>query len=241
MRTLNHNVAGTGHSGVGRFIDELRKNPAGPLFNPWYDRDPENDATPHAPEIRREQLRTYLEERLGKAKLLLVAEAVGYQGGHFTGIAMTSERILLGHQQEKYGIRPDHVFRGRKPVRTSRSEVNRNGMSEPTATIVWGALVDLGINPYEVVLWNAVPWHPWNGNRGRLSNRTPTERERKKGLKLLNSFLSLYPEARPVAVGRKCEESLSELGIGHQAVRHPANGGAPRFRAQLRELIRPLA
>ena len=45
---------------------------------------------PEAPAIRREQLRRYLDERIGHARLLLVAEAAGYQGAKFSGIAMTS-------------------------------------------------------------------------------------------------------------------------------------------------------
>ncbi|MDZ7719790.1 MAG: hypothetical protein U5K72_13320 [Balneolaceae bacterium] len=136
---------------IDEFISSLKHNPEG-LFNPWYHRDEEHDETEDAPEIRRHQLKTYLSERVESAKYLFIAEALGYQGGHFTGIAMTSERILLGHQEPKYGVRPDHVFQTIEPQRTSCPTVIEKGMSEPTATIMWGALIDLGINPYEVVL-----------------------------------------------------------------------------------------
>ncbi len=94
---------------IEEFISSLKHSPEG-LFNPWYQRDEEHDDIPEAPEIRRNQLKTYLSERVGKAKFLFIAEALGYQGGHFTGIAMTSERILLGHQELKYGVKPEHVF-----------------------------------------------------------------------------------------------------------------------------------
>ncbi|MEX0769893.1 MAG: uracil-DNA glycosylase [Balneolaceae bacterium] len=226
---------------ISNFIQSLNSQPAGPLFNPWYDRDCEHDDSPGAPEIRRLQFQSYLQERIGRAKYLLIAEALGYQGGHFTGIAMTSERILLGHQEDKYGVKPVHVFKEREPIRTSKVEVNRKGMSEPTATIMWGALIGLGIDPYEVVLWNAVPWHPYDpdSKRGILSNRTPVQKEMEAGLTLLRRFLELFEGAKPIAVGRKCEQSLSELGIDHEQVRHPANGGAPKFRKQLKEIVPP--
>lgn len=220
---------------ISIFIQSLKKTPSG-LFNPWYHHDKKHDLMPEAPDIRRRQLQTYLEERQQSAKYLFIAEALGYQGGHFTGIAMTSERILLGHQEKKYDVKPSHVFKSEKPARTSRPEVNRNGMSEPTATIMWGALIDLGIDPYEVVLWNAVPWHPYNPNKGLLSNRTPLTGEMEAGLKHLETFLGIFSDAKVIAVGRKCEQSLTDLGVNHIGVRHPANGGAPKFRRQIKEL-----
>ncbi len=217
---------------INQFIHSLKKTPAG-LFNPWYHQDRENDLFPEAPAVRRRQLETYLSERLNRAKFLFIAEALGYQGGHFTGIAMTSERILLGHQREKYGVDPIHVFKTLVPQRTSKPELIDQGMSEPTATIMWGALIDQGIDPYDVVLWNSVPWHPYNSKKGMLSNRTPLSGEMEAGLKHLKNILALFAGAKVVAVGRKCEQSMAELGVEHIGVRHPANGGAPKFRSQL--------
>jgi len=220
---------------ISKFIQSLKRTPRG-LFNPWYHQDKKNDLVPNAPDIRRKQLETYLTERQHSAKYLFIAEALGYQGGHFTGIAMTSERILLGYQEEKYGVKPEHVFKTEQPNRTSRPDLIEKGMSEPTATIMWGALTDLGIDPYEVVLWNAVPWHPYNPGKGMLSNRTPLAGEMEAGLKHLKKFVGLFNNPKIVAVGRKCEQSLSELGIDYIGVRHPANGGAPKFRRQLAEM-----
>lgn len=220
---------------ISKFVESLKKTPRG-LFNPWYHQDKKNDLVPNAPDIRRKQLETYLTERKQSAKYLFIAEALGYQGGHFTGIAMTSERILLGFQEEKYGVKPEHVFKTEQPNRTSRPDLVEKGMSEPTATIMWGALTDLGIDPYEVVLWNAVPWHPYNPQKGMLSNRTPLAGEMEAGLKHLKKFISLFNNPKIVAVGRKCEQSLSELEIEYIGVRHPANGGAPKFRRQLAEM-----
>ena len=219
---------------IPKFIQSLERTPHG-LFNPWYHRDAANDLSAEAPNIRRRQLEAYLTERLGRAKYLFIAEALGYQGGHFTGMAMTSERILLGYQEEKYGVKPEHVFRSVSHQRTSKPDLIEKGMSEPTATMMWGALIELGINPFDVVLWNAVPWHPYKkGNY--LSNRTPRTNEMEAGLKHLTSFISLFEGAKVIAVGRKCEQSLSELGISHIGVRHPANGGAPKFREQVKNL-----
>ncbi len=221
---------------IPEFINSLKPTPRG-LFNPWFHRDKTNDLVPDAPDIRRRQLELYLTQRQHRAKYLFIAEALGYQGGHFTGIAMTSERILLGFQEEKYGVKPEHVFRNETPLRTSRPDLTEQGMSEPTATIMWGAMIELGLDPYDAVLWNAVPWHPYKSGEGYLTNRTPLAGEMEAGLKHLRNFISLFGDVKIIAVGRKCEQSLGELDIEHTGVRHPANGGAPKFRGQLKELM----
>ncbi len=221
---------------VERFIESLRQTPPGAVFNPWWQKDPENDDYSNAPEIRRHQLEWYLSERLERKPYMLLGEALGYQGGHFTGIAMTSERLLLGHLRRR-GLKPEHVFIGLDPTRTSRETVRKDGFSEPTATIVWTHLLELGIDPFDFVIWNAFPWHPFNPKKGMLSNRTPTPAEIKSGLKILNNFIEIMRPRRIVAVGEKASILLTEAGLDHAKVRHPANGGAGKFRDQFAALI----
>lgn len=226
-------------SSIDALFDLLKQTPNGAFFNPWFDSDDQHDLSDKGAKIRQHQLQTYLKERLDSAKYLFIAEALGYQGGHFTGIAMTSERILLGHHEPVHGIPPDGAFTSTQAKRTSKPEVNPKGMSEPTATIMWKAIYQLGINPYETVLWNALPWHPYDPEDGLLSNRTPTDTELEKGYPALRTFLDLFADAEIIAVGRKCEQSLDAFGItDYTPVRHPANGGAPKFRRQMKELIK---
>src|SRR5882762_1818982 len=127
---------------IDEFLRLLKKSPSGAVFNPWWEVDEQNDVGRNAPGIRRKQLRAYLHKRLGNAKLAVVGEAVGYRGGHFSGIPMTSERLLLG-QNKEFQLEPDDFF-DMNPRRTSKREKCRDGFSEPTATIVWGALLRLG-------------------------------------------------------------------------------------------------
>lgn len=208
------------------------------MFNPWRDLDPEHDLGPQSPRIRAEQLQRYLSERLGRARLVLIAEALGYQGGHFSGIAMTSERILLGHQVGK-NIQADDVIEG-GGQRTSRvgERIPANGMTEPTATIAWGALKAAGLDTREVVLWNAFAWHPMKAHDAWLTNRKPSDKELAAGRPVLEHFLSLIPGAQVVAVGGVSHGILSEMGVSVATqVRHPAYGGAKVFRQQMADFF----
>jgi hypothetical protein len=205
------------------------------VFNPWGQVDIEHGLGQEGPAVRRQQLTRYLEARQGRARWLLVGEALGYQGGHFTGMAMTSERILLGHMQAR-GIEPDDVLPGLRPRRTSRPDIKAKGFSEPTATIVWSAIKGFGFDPRAFVLWNAFPWHPFKPDVGRLSNRRPILSEVEQGAPLLNSLLDVLGDVEIMAVGRVAADMLDRLELQHGAMRHPARGGAPVFRAQLAAL-----
>ncbi|NLM16225.1 MAG: uracil-DNA glycosylase [Candidatus Riflebacteria bacterium] len=216
----------------------LKKAPKGDVFNPWFDQDKENDYYTNAPEIRRHQMRAFLSERVSPQgiKALLLGEAIGYQGGHFSGIPMVSERILLGHQSKK-GILPEHVFQTLMPSATSIRGIEANGFNEPTATIVWEYLVNAGVNTYDYAIWNSFPWHPYNPKKGILSNRTPTKSELEAGHEVLKNILKLLKPKKIIAVGKKASEQLEIFGLEHFCVRHPANGGATEFRKQMSDLV----
>lgn len=219
----------------GKLLKQLKNTPDGYFFNPWYHRDKLHDRSVSCPDIRRRQLDAYLCDRIGSARFILVAEALGYQGGHFTGIAMTSERILLGHHRQKNGLGPQHVFSQLQPERTSLESLKPTGMNEPTATIVWDTVISQGLDPFTVVHWNALAWHPYDPERGLLSNRTPGIAEFRSGEPVLGTFLELFPSAKVLAVGRKSELTLARMGVSAIALPHPAYGGAPKFRARMSE------
>ena len=224
---------------VEKFIRLLKESPAGAVFNPWWQVDEENDAGRNAPAIRRKQLSAYLSKRLKKARLAVIGEALGYRGGHFSGIPMTSERILLGKKKDD-GIEPNEVFSGITPRRTSKSQKCPDGFSEPTATIVWSTLLKLGLSPEQFVLWNAFPWHSFDPRRGVLSNRTPTKAERSAGMPVLKAFLDLFPCDETIALGNVAASQLKELNADIYRIRHPASGGAKLFRQQIAEVVQEL-
>jgi len=215
------------------FIRQLQALPElTAVFNPWRDFDVKNDIGPQALAIRASNLERYLAARVGRARLLLVAEAPGFRGCKFSGIAMTSERILLGKQPS---VPHEAVFPGEKQ-RTSRPSLYADGFIEPTASITWSLLLSLGLSPEEFVLWNAFPCHPHKPDN-RLSNRTPTPKELQVAGHILPLMLELFPSAQVVAVGRVAQRALADLNYQVPSVRHPAMGGASRFRAQIQALL----
>jgi len=239
---------------VGKFIGLLKKSPSDDVFNPWWQVDKQNDIGRNAPAIRRKQLAAYLRKRLGKAKLVVIGEALGYRGGHFSGIPMTSERILLGKKRDVVaalyerrnlhvrvrdgGRRPPlQIIGSIKPRQTSKPKKCPDGFSEPTATIVWGSLLRLGVKPQEFVLWNAFPWHSFDPRRGMLSNRMPTKKERSAGLSVLEVFLDLFACDEIVSLGNVAASQLKQLNVDSHRFRHPPSGGAKLFRQQIGKIV----
>ncbi|HCY85670.1 MAG TPA: hypothetical protein DHV36_11095 [Desulfobacteraceae bacterium] len=219
---------------IEAFFRLLGNDTPNQVFNPWHHRDHENDSDATAPEKRLSNLRTYLSERR-QARYLLCAEAVGYQGGHFTGIPMTSERIILGHKADQ-GILPAHVSQTQLH-RTSNGKTHQDGFNEPTATIVWKKLIEENLDTRDFVLWNAYPWHPYKSAKGLLSNRTPSTLEMKEGEPVLKAFLDAFDFKQIFALGNKADMALKHLGIPAIKIRHPAMGGAEKFRAQFVQAI----
>lgn len=189
------------------------------LFNPWLDSGPDDTALNDA------------EERIGRLaahlacepEFICVGEAAGWLGMKRAAIAFTSERLLLE------GAIP------RVPSPAGRLTTRKLPYSEPSATIVWKTLKQLGIAEH-TVLWNALPLHPFKPGEPE-SNRTPTDAELMQGAPAMRMLADAFPRARVVAIGRKSELLLAQMGITTAGqVRHPANGGASAFAAGLTAL-----
>lgn len=156
------------------------------VFNPWRDFDEVNDIGPRAPLVRSAHLADYLDRRVNSTRLVLIAEAPSWRGAKFSGIAMTSERILL---DEHPCVRANSVLQ-QLGERTSRPTKFRHSHGEQTATIVWTQLLKMGVSPFEVVLWNAFPCHPHRDGCSS-SNRKPSAEELEVTKDVLFELLSL--------------------------------------------------
>ena len=224
---------------IDAFIDRLAATAAPPgCVNPYTVCLPGVDTGLEAPQIRRRQLAAYLSRRQDTARLMLVAEAPGYQGARFSGIAMTCERTLLGN---KPSVPPEAVLGDVSARRTSHPDTGRNrpetafGFSEPTASIVWRELLALGIAD-RVVLWNVFPFHPHRAG-APLTNRTPSRAEVAAHLDIIADLQSRFPGARVICIGNTARDHLHPLAPELPTLRHPANGGASKFRDGLRQVV----
>lgn len=190
------------------------------LFNPWADVCAV-DLPTNGPAAKLARLSRHLD---CDARFILCGEAPGYQGMRHTGVAFTSERLVFG------GSVPRVNEIGCRLTTRDRT------LAEPSATLVWRALYELGVEE-QVVMWNAVPLHPFKAGNAR-TNRTPTEAELDLGKGALQRLIVAFPKASVIAVGKKAAEQMERLGVRPAAaVRHPANGGAKAFAAGMRACV----
>lgn len=191
------------------------------LFNPWVDtcqEDLPGNGTA-------EKLHRLAQHLACNPSFILCGEAPGYQGCRHTGVAFTSERLLLE------GAIP------RLDQPAARLTSRRLPYSEPSATIVWDALRLAGIEN-KTILWNAVQLHPHKTGDFK-SNRTPTAEELALGVPALKLLAQSFPKAKIVAVGNKANDLLRGVGLPVAvSVRHPSFGGASKFRAAILALVR---
>jgi len=199
---------------IAQFVADLAREQTGALVNQYAVEIPGLDR-PGGAAIRCTNLRAYLEPRVG-ARLALIGEAPSAHGARFSGIAFTAECSLpREHRTSAAGLRP-------------------NGFSELSATIIRGVLEAVQLDPAEVILWNAVPFHP-AALDDPLRNRTPpTDAEFALGALWLKRFLVLMRPCQVAAVGRSAQRALP---AGTVALRHPAHGGKPELQRGLARLM----
>lgn len=193
------------------------------LFNPWARACPD-DASLNTPAARLVRLGEHLAT---DAEVIVCGEAGGHLGMRSSGLAFTSERLLM------QGAVP------RVTQAVGRLSLRLRPLTEPSATLVWRALYQHRLAE-RAITWNALPLHPFHPGRAH-SNRTPTDTELVLGMPALELLRHAHPGAQWVAVGKKAEQQLARAGIPAIAVRHPANGGARAFAAGMSHIAATLA
>lgn len=184
----------------------------------------------HGNAIRRRNLRLYLEElaAIGPTTML-IGEAVSYRGGRLTGIAFVSETVMLSGVDTRSGrvLGADRGYRKATP--------GPKLSTEASATMVWSTIRELEPLP---LLWNAFPFHPFHAGEPD-SNRVPTTAELLLGERFIDRLLSLFAIRQLVAIGNQASLSLTRMGIAHEKVRHPSQGGKQLFVAGMARLSQP--
>jgi len=174
--------------------------------------------------IRRRNLHLYLEEldRIGP-RVLLIGEAVSYRGGRLSGIAFVSEAVMLGGVDALI-LGADRGYRKATP--------GPKLSTEASATMVWETIRRIEPLP---MLWNAFPFHPFRPGNPH-SNRAPAPAELAASGRFIEWLLRLFPFETIVAIGNHASASLTRLGIPHEKVRHPSQGGKQKFVAGMARL-----
>jgi len=183
--------------------------------------------------IRRRNLRLYLEEldAIGP-QLLLVGEAVSHRGGRLTGIPFVSESVMLTGVEMANGTRVLGAERGYR-----KEDPSTRLSTEASATMVWGTIRNIEPLP---LLWNAFPFHPFVAGNP-LSNRMPSPAELEIGSSFARRLIRLFGIERVAAIGNQASFMLTHLGVAHDKVRHPSQGGKTKFIAGMALLSRVAA
>ena len=178
---------------------------------------------PYLNEKKQKNLRIYLTEMLKlNSKLLVIGEAPGYKGCTVSGIPFTSEYIMLTN--------PNKTIIFGKNKGYERISVS-NFEKEPTATMMWNALTELGKIP---LLWNSFPFHPHKEGNVQ-SNREPSDKETQKGKSFILYLQNMFNIKHFIPIGRKAEELLTNINIkAEEYVPHPSFGRKKEFIEKLR-------
>jgi hypothetical protein len=162
--------------------------------------------------------------------VLLLGAAPPHRGCRFTGISFCSETELV--------TKADLIARRQLDLTSADAKVKPQ--RERSAAVIWGEIERAG-KPFEVMLWNAFPWHP-HSTDGVKTNRKPKPGEVMLGKPAFEAVLRCFTHRPAIfAVGKVAEDALVRWG-GIQCagyIRHPAQGGETLFREQFRRLVVP--
>lgn len=186
-------------------------------FNLYRDVDPAVDL-PDGADIRRENLKGYVEQVAERQGILVLGQSPGWRAGRFTGVPFTAQSQLL---------RPDF------PVKGKRSSLGPNPLVEKTSTLIWDTFL-----PYhpELFFWHSFPLHSHRRGASQ-TDRTPTQRELGEFGEVLESLYEILEPKRVMAVGRSAQTALEMRDIEHDYVKHPAYAGNRAFNRGVRDVL----
>ena len=181
------------------------------LFNQYKKNDPRFDI-PGGSSVRRENLFAYIDSFCeSRPSYIVCGEAPGIHGCRFSGVPFTDEEKITSGT---------FFLQGKKTSDQAKKE------REISASVFWDAL-----DPFRTsfFVYNCVPFLPMRKD-DPLSMRTPTESERKECKPLLDQLVSIIKPTMVIGIGSVACKSMEEIGIDCKYVRHPARGGATKFR-----------
>lgn len=199
-----------------KFINLLKETKIKGYFNVW-NQTSEKDKLKNADEIRCNNLRNFLIDR-ENAEYIIIGEAPSY-GARYTGIPMTSEENFNNHPE---------IF-SKNRYKTTSLGIN----SETTASIVWDEILKSDKAGKNFVMWNAFAFH--NSNEEYVQAPNITQLTCPENLKILKTFLNLFPNRKIIAMGRTTQETVGYALTEY--VRHPSHGGEKSFREDLKSMI----
>ena len=170
---------------------------------------------PNAAEIRRENLRKYVESQNWQSTHLIVGEAPGPWGCRFSGVPFTSEAQLLKGELSFCG---------------KQSSKNNEPYSAKGAEVFWKVMLPYHRKGVEFFVWDCVPFHPHYEGKPLAPIRAPTSSELHECSDILLDIIRITKPQNVVAVGRKAERALATVNIKSEYVRHPSRGGARAFK-----------
>lgn len=195
------------------------------LFNPYKDVDSQLDK-PNAAEIRRENLKAYVQNCFSnnsETTFLIIGEAPGPRGCRFSGIPFTNEAQLLeGHL----------YFTGQQ------SSKREEPYCAPASKIFWRVMFPYLVQGKSFFMWNCVPFHPHKKDKP-LSVRNPTAKEILDCSMGLLELIEAIHSSHIIAIGRKAEQAISLIKVKStiHPVRHPSRGGATLFEKQIKAVL----
>ena len=116
---------------------------------------------------------------------------------------------------------------------SSKKSICGKYVYELTAKKVWDEIL---VRKENFAMWNAFAFNI-SEKQGRWFEN-PTEEELRQNLDILNSFLSLYNEAKIITVGKTAQNALQILNFKNfESIRHPSNDFKKEFPEQFKKYI----